>query len=132
MPQAVCQLDDMTHLHPVDEDVDLAPVPPVEVEEALISIEGVEAALALVAERLKQLLHRRTLLGRSDEIEVAVFALQGRLTGTRAMEIDGCAAHQLDRDLRFSGGGRNPLRFRDDVGDGDTVLGRQLTAPARR
>jgi len=72
------------------------------------------------------------LLGRSDEIQVTVFALERRLPGTGTMQIDGGPADQLDGDPRFGGGGRNPLRFGDDVGRGDTGLGRQLTAPARR
>ena len=128
--QAVGQFDDVTHLHPVDEDVDLAPVHPVEVEQALISIEGIEAAVALVAERLEALLDRLPLFGGGDEIEIAVFALQRRLPGTRAVEVDRRAAHQLDPDPGLGGGGRDPLRLGDDIRDGDRLRG-QLTAPGR-
>src|SRR3982074_28173 len=53
VPRGVGQLDDMAHLHPVDEDVDLAPVHRVEIEQALIPIEGVEAAVTLAAHRLE-------------------------------------------------------------------------------
>src|SRR2546426_6365133 len=78
VPEAVGQLDDVTHLHPVDEDVDLSSVHTVEVEEALISIERIEAAVAPRRQRLQQLLYRPTLLGGGDEIEGAVFSLQRR------------------------------------------------------
>src|SRR5260370_294565 len=84
-------------IEPLAEDVDVSSVRTVEVEEALISIERVEAAVALVAERLEQLLHRLTLLGGSDEIEVGVLALQGRLPGTGTVKVDGGAAYQFDR-----------------------------------
>src|SRR5438270_834230 len=80
----------------VDEDVDLAAVHFVEVEETLIPVEGVEAAVSPVAERLEQLLHRGALLGGSDEIQVTVFTLERRLAGTGTVQIDGGAADQLD------------------------------------
>src|SRR6202023_1288103 len=47
VPEPVRQLDDVAHLHPVDEDVDLPSVDSVEVEQTLVSIERVEAAVAL-------------------------------------------------------------------------------------
>src|SRR3989442_2063284 len=111
VPEAVGQLDDVAHLHPVDEYVDLSAVHTVEVEEALIPIERVEAAVALVAERLEELLYRRTVLGGSDEIEVAVFARQRRLPGTRTVKVDGGAAHQPYPDPCLRGSGPNPLRL---------------------
>jgi hypothetical protein len=58
----------VAHLHPVDEDVDLPPVHSVEVEQALIAVQGVEAAVTLVTERLEQFLDRLALFGRRDEI----------------------------------------------------------------
>src|SRR5207248_7485519 len=98
MLEAVCQLDDVAHLHPVDEDVDLAAVHLVEVEEALIPIKGVEATVALVAERLEQLLHCLSLLGGGHKIQVTVFALERRLPGTGTVQIDGGPANQLHGD----------------------------------
>src|SRR5438132_14195699 len=88
VPEAVGQLDDVAHLHPVDEDVNLAAVHLVEVEEALIPIEGVETAVAPVAERLEQLLHCLALLGGSVEIQVSVFPLKWCLSGTRTVKSD--------------------------------------------
>src|SRR5438309_1265862 len=131
VPEAVGQLDDVAHLHPVDEDVNLAAVHLVEVEEALIPIEGVETAVAPVAEPLEQLLHCLALLGGSDEIQVTVFALERRLPGTGTVQVDGGPANQLDGDPRLGGSRRNPLRFGDNVGHRDAGLS-QLTAPARR
>src|SRR5256885_16820252 len=50
--ETASQFDDMTHLHPVDEDVDLSTVQTVEIEQSLVPVEGVESAVALGAQRL--------------------------------------------------------------------------------
>src|SRR5256714_8928491 len=55
--ETASQFDDMTHLHPVDEDVDLSTVQTVEIEQSLVPVEGVESAGGLVAKRPDQPLH---------------------------------------------------------------------------
>src|SRR2546430_17430054 len=52
--ETASQFDDMTHLHPVEEDVDLSTVQTVEIEQSRVPVEGVESAAAPVAKRLGQ------------------------------------------------------------------------------
>src|SRR5207237_8174686 len=52
--ETASQFDDMTHLHPVDEDVDLSTVQTVEIEQSLVPVEGVESAIVVVVKRLEQ------------------------------------------------------------------------------
>jgi len=130
--EAASQFDDMTHLHPVDEDVDLSTVQTVEIEQSLVPVEGVESQLALVTKRLEQPLHGWLLFGSRDEVEVPISALQWRLPGAGRMQVDGRAAHELDWNFGLLRGRRNPLRLGDDVADGDVDVGRQLRPPARR
>ena len=77
--------------------------------------------------------HLVTILGEAGIGKSRFVAeFERRLPGTGTVKVDSSAANQLDGDPRLRGGGRNPLRFGDDVGGGDAGLGRQLTAPARR
>ena len=112
--------------------VDLSTVQTVEIEQSLVPVEGVESAVALVAKRLEQPLHGWLLFRSRDEVEVPISALQWRLSGAGRMQVDGRAAHQLDRNVGLLRGRRNPLRLGDDVADGDVDVSRQLRPPARR
>src|SRR2546423_8274063 len=55
--ETASQFDDMTHLHAVDEDVDLSTVQTVEIEQSLVPVEGVESAGGPVVKRLRQTPH---------------------------------------------------------------------------
>src|SRR5438067_13175675 len=70
--EPVPQLDDMAHLHPVDEDIDLPTVHAIKVEQALVPVEGVESLVALVAERLEQFLHASSLLQGANELKYPI------------------------------------------------------------
>src|SRR2546423_13209535 len=67
--ETTSQFDDMTHLHPVDEDVDLSTVQTVEIEQSLVPVEGVESAVAPVGKRLGQPPHGRLLVRSRDQGE---------------------------------------------------------------
>ena len=62
MAEASAKLNHMAHLHAIDKDVNLPPVDAVEVEEALMAVQGVEALLTFVTERLEQLVHLAAML----------------------------------------------------------------------
>jgi hypothetical protein len=119
----------MAHAHPVDENIDLPAIHAIQVQQALVTVQGVEAKVSLVTERVEQLLHPGSLFRRRDEIEVAILPLEGRLPCAGRVEVDSGAADELDRNSGRARRCCDALGLGDDVGRRQVGSDGQLRSP---
>src|SRR3990172_289465 len=109
--EAGAELEPVTHVHAVKEDIRLAIVRLIPEEQACPAVKLVEPAIWLVSQLLEEVADLNRVRGQTHEIQIGVGPTQPRTLGSRAAQVDRPSPDQTQGDVRLLHRRGNPPRL---------------------